>query len=673
MSDAIDELAAQIEHHNALYWERNAPQVSDQAYDLLVENLRRLAPNHPLLSALEEAPQSAFDFGTGASDPAQRFGRPVKHKRPMLSLAKAYQLDDVRKWFSSFDGGAVVMPKIDGIACSLTYDAHGELSCAATRGSGSAGEDITANVLASGAVPQRLPAGFGDLEVRGEMYIPTAAFAEHLAERFSNPRNTTAGALKQKKHAATASYHLAFFAYDLADDSPRRETEAFVQLEALGFDRPERHHVGDEAELIATIEAYTEGRAELPFETDGVVARTDDPSERRRLGLTAHHPRFAIAFKFAGDVAQTMLTDVLWQVARTGTLTPVAVLEPVALSGAMISRASLHHAGRVNDLELKLPAEILAARRGGVIPHVEAVIRQGTEVVEEPSTCPGCGGITVRRDDFLLCAAPQQCRPVQEAQVVHWGKALDIMGLGDKLVASLFEAALIEDPSGLYELTEEALAELPRMGQQSAQNLLKELEKSKSCSSAQLLVGLGLDDVGPAVAERLLEHLGSLAALRAADADSLAKIHGVGTVMAPGIVAELARQADLIDALLTHLNPSPPSAQRASSGPLAERWVVFTGSLATCDRKTAQAQARALGAETPSGVLSQDGGILVVGDRNSPLDGGDGRVSSKHAKARTQIRKGLDVLIVSETEWLDATGAPGQLLEAINARRGELR
>jgi DNA ligase (NAD+) len=672
-TEAIDRLVAQIERHNLLYWKQNSPEISDAAYDLLVERLRTLAPEHPLLSALQEAPHPAFDFTQPDASPAARFGQTVVHKRPMLSLAKAYELDEVSKWFASFDGGAVVMPKIDGIACSLTYGRAGELECAATRGNGSAGEDITANVLASGAVPAQLPPGNGDLEVRGEVYIPTAAFNEHLAGRFSNPRNTAAGALKQKKHEGTASYRLAFFAYDLADQDQRSESESFARIEALGFDRPERRHVVDESELVAAIEAYTEQRQALPFETDGVVARTDDPSERRRLGLTAHHPRFAIAFKFAGDIAQTTLTDVLWQVARTGTITPVAVLEPVALSGATISRASLHHAGRVEALGLKLPAQVLAARRGGVIPHIEAVLEQGQTAVDEPTQCPGCGGPTVRRDDFLVCEAPQGCLPARVGQVTHWGRALEIVGLGDKLVAALFAAELIGGVAELYTLRQEDLARLPRMGALSAKNVLEELEKSRACSAAQVLVGLGLDDVGPAVAERLLDHLGSLAALRAASAEALGQIHGVGAVMAPGIVAALEQQKQRIDAILEHVTPTAAPDASDSAGPLTGTWVVFTGSLSSCDRKTAQAQARSLGASTPSGVLGQDHGVLVVGDRNSPLDGGEGRVSSKHAKARTQIRRGVDMIIISEGEWLTAVERPLTFSRLQDTYRGDLR
>jgi DNA ligase (NAD+) len=649
--DEIQRLAKELERHNKLYWKHDKPEISDEAYDILVESLRSLDASHPALDRLQDAPQLGLFDQPERFDAKARFGSAVNHRHPMLSLAKAYVFDEIEHWFKSFDGGALVMPKIDGIACSLRYNKNGQLEAAATRGNGRQGEDITANILSSDAVPNEIPAKGMAIEVRGEVYISTRAFNEHLASRFSNPRNTAAGALKQKDHAATSDYHLQFFAYDLIGSSKLDEAEKMTLLYQLGFDATEHRLCGDFKTAKSAIENYRDKRSNLPYETDGVVLRAQRESEQQRLGLTAHHPRFAMAFKFAGDVAETDLISIEWQIARTGTITPVAQLTPVDLSGAMVSRASLHHAGRVESLELHLPARVLAARRGGVIPHIEAVVRQGEAAVVIPSHCPGCGADVLRKDDFLLCSKPQDCRPANIARLLHWAKAFDIEGLGKKLAEQLHDEDLVKQPLDLYSLDEEQLITLPRMAQKSVDNLLTQIENSRQKTAESLLIGLGIDDLGVTVAERLLADLGSLKALRQASCERLLQIDGVGDITAPAIFEALAERSDEIDALLKKLNlQTTQSSPVDHDAPLNGYWVVFTGTLAGSDRKTAQIQARKLGASTPSNVLSQDQGLLIVGDRNSALFD-DGRVSSKHAKARTQIRKGLDVLILSESEW----------------------
>ena len=648
----IRRLAQQIEHHNRLYWELNTPEISDHAYDALVEELRRLDPKHPLLDRLEQAPQLDL-FSTQEASPQARFGQAVRHEHPMLSLNKAYDFEVVERWFSSFDGGVVVMPKVDGIACSLRYASSGDLTYAATRGNGRVGEDITANILAAECVPAHLDGLVGAAEVRGEVYIATQDFQEHLAERFSNPRNTASGAIKQKNHEGTRAYHLRFFAYDLiVSDQPDEKTK-FERLEAMGFARTEHTLCADYEAVEDTVRRYTDDRATLPYETDGVVMRTARSSEQIRLGLTAHHPRFALAFKFSGDVAQTTLVDVHWQVARTGTITPVAQLEPVELSGAMVSKASLHHAGRVETLELAVPAQVVAARRGGVIPHVEGVLKLGDKPIEIPRTCPGCEAPTTRREDFLMCSRPQECRPARIASLVHWCQALDLDGLGQKLAEQLYDHGFAQRPIDLYGLTREQLITLPRFAERSAENLLAQIEQSRAIDGAAFLVGLGIDDLGVTVARRLLDELGSLERLLEATEARLLEIDGIGAITGAGITKALHERAEEIERLLEVLDvneskPAPGDKQGALDG----FWVVFTGTLASSDRKSAQAVARQHGAKTPSSVASTGQGILVIGDRNSALTG-EGRVSTKHAKARSQIRQGADLVIIAETEWLE--------------------
>jgi len=647
----IQRLEQEIQRHDRLYWQDDAPEISDQAYDALVQELQRLDPKNSLLSRLQEAPQLDL-FSAKEVCVADRFGQAVEHEHPMLSLNKAYEFEAIEKWFSGFDGGVVIMPKIDGIACSLRYDSQGYLVSAATRGNGRHGEDITANIIASEAVPTTILAAHAPLEVRGEVYIPTAAFTRHLADRFSNPRNTAAGAIKQKDHSATPGYHLRFFAYDLiATDQPDEDAK-FERLEAIGFDRAERSLCVDFDQTRAAVEGYRDGREQLPYETDGVVIRARLAREQTRLGLTAHHPRYAMAFKFTGDVAETLLTEVHWQVARTGTITPVAQLEPVELSGAMVSRASLHHAGRVEALELAVPARVVAARRGGVIPHIEGVISVGAHPVSIPSTCPGCNSPTARRDDFLVCSAPQNCRPTRIAALIHWCRALDLEGIGQKLAEQLHDEGLAESPIDLYSLRRESLLTLPRLAEKSADNILGQIEQSRTATGVQFLVGLGIDDLGTTVARRLLDELKTIEALLEADEERLLQIDGIGSITGAGIRRALDDRDQEIQDLISVLDLSSiPSQDDDADGFLDGYWVVFTGSLESSDRKTAQAQARTMSAQTPSSVISKGQGLLVVGDRDSALTG-EGRVSSKHAKARTQVRQGAAILILTETEWL---------------------
>jgi DNA ligase (NAD+) len=506
-------------------------------------------------------------------------------------------------------------------------------------------------MIASGCIPKTIPKDLAPVEVRGEVYIPLAAFKTHLAERFSNPRNTAAGAIKQKDHEATPGYHLKFFAYDLiVEDHPDEELK-FERLNRMGFEPIDKSFCPTPEQLQEAIEHFSDQRDQLAYETDGVVARTLRASEQTRLGLTAHHPRFAVAFKFTGDVAETALMAVDWQVARTGTITPVALLEPVELSGAIVSRASLHHAGRIEALELALPARVLAARRGGVIPHVEAVIQQGTQPVELPTQCPGCAAPTRRNDDFLLCSQPSTCRPAQVARLIHWARAFDLEGLGQKLAELLYDEGLAQHPVDLYQLKRSALLQLPRMAEKSADNILQQIDKSRSGTGHQFLVGLGIDDLGVTVAERLLNELGDVQQLREASIERLLRIDGVGSIMAQGIHDTLQKRSEEIRNLLDVMDLQKPQNPEEPSGPLLGWWVVFTGTLETNDRKSAQHAARQLGAQTPSQCLSQNQGILVVGDRQSALLD-EGRVSSKHSKARTLIRKEIDLMILQEKEWL---------------------
>ena len=393
---SVDQLADVVAQANREYWDEADATLPDPLYDRVVEQLRRLAPDHPILTAM--GPSSAEDEHALDEDeaaklaPADRIGAPVLHSRPMLSLDKAYTAEDVRSWADKFEGQLLVMAKLDGIACSLRFDAQGNLWQAATRGSGTQGEDITCNVLEIPGLPDAIPADLAPLEIRGEVYMTRSAFSKYAGE-FSNPRNTAAGAVRQKERKNSRNRDLSFGAYDI--DGPQLPSERAKMATLADLGVPVVEHAFVERDDIGKIyEEWSARRPELDYEIDGIVFRADLVAEQQRLGATAHHPRYAIAFKFQGDTGVTKLLGVEWGVSRTGTITPMALLHPIELSGAMIGRAGLHNLTRFRALALSEGAELEVTRRGGVIPYIERVVTPGDpdKPYEIPTKCPACGG-----------------------------------------------------------------------------------------------------------------------------------------------------------------------------------------------------------------------------------------------------------------------------------------
>jgi len=353
-----DELESEVREHNRLYFEINAPVISDYEFDELVEELKKRRPKSLALTEL------VGDGGSG--------GRKIKHERPMLSLDKCYDEETINSWVAKFEGDVVVSPKIDGCAVSIRYGSDGNLLFASTRGDGDEGEDITENVKRIKSIPS---SASENVEVRGEVFMPLSVFKRYSAE-FANPRNLAAGAIKQKDPAKTAEYDLSFLAYDIIGIDLSTEGEKFEMLEGLGFKNVDWRLVS-RTDLQLPFDEILKKRGEYDFETDGVVYKANVLSEQVRLGATAHHPRYAMAYKFQGDSGSTTLLDVEWSVSRTGAITPVAIVEPVHLSGAKVRRASLHNLAILNSLNITLGAKVLMMRRGGVIPHVESVLSSG--------------------------------------------------------------------------------------------------------------------------------------------------------------------------------------------------------------------------------------------------------------------------------------------------------
>lgn len=641
---SADELEQLVRHHNALYWDKNEPSIDDVTYDKLVEALRQARPESPVLDEL------------GEPDPSMGKDRrfpPVAHDVPMLSLDKCYDDETLEKWREKIKGPVTVTPKIDGVACAIRYDEKGRLALAATRGNGKVGENVTQNARGIVDLPAQIDAkklGGRPVEVRGEIYMSLSNFRKNWADVAPNPRNLTAGALRQKEADESARYGLQFFTYDLLGTTFATEREKNEVAEELGFPLPELLYVPEDGDLSAAFRHYAERRADLDYEIDGVVMKADRTDERERLGTTAHHPRWAIAYKLQGEGAQTRLKDVLWSVGRSGVITPVAVVDGVFISGVTVTRASLHNAGFLEKKGIKKGALVEIVRRGGVIPHVERVLSGEGDVVSPPDACPSCGRPPVIEGDFVYCSEPETCPDVMRGRVTHFVRVIDVIGFGKKYLTALIDKGLVKEPADLYRLTKDDLTALERMGDVLADKLLRELEQKRELPLPVFLTALGIEEVGPTVAEALAEHHPSLEELRAAKREDLAAIHGIGESIATSFASAMNARKDEIDHLLKQVRVTEPEKIEAPEGhALSGKSVVFTGKLARMDRKSAQKRVREVGGKTPSGV-SRELDYLVIGDDGSPLLG-DGKKSTKHTKAESLNAKDAEIEIISEADF----------------------
>lgn len=635
------ELDLLVRRHDHLYWDLNAPEISDYDYDRLVRRLTELDPRSPLLSRV----------GGGGEAARERLGAKVQHPVPMLSLDKAYTEAEVFAWADDFEGEVVGSPKIDGMAIAIRYDAEGNLALAATRGDGVRGDDVTANVREIPGVPRRLPEG--DVEVRGEIYAPLSEFRA-LAEQFANPRNFAAGTVKQKEGARENLARLRFFAYDLKGRDLQGERERRELLTRMGF-TPVWGEVMPKSGMPAFYARVLAERDALDYELDGVVFKAERSDEQARLGATAHHPRHAIAWKFQGESGTSTLLRVEWSVARTGAITPVAILEPVKLSGATVTRCSLHNLNILRGLELKIGDRVVAMRRGGVIPNIETSLGGGTEPVQAPAHCPACGRATIEREGFLYCTDPSTCRASALARLEHFAKVTEIDGFGAKIVDLLHERGLLVSPAHFYRLKVDDLGEVERMGETLAAKLVRNVSARRTLTLAVFLQALGLREVGRQVAQAIAAHVGSLPRLRAASEAEIGAIFGVGPVIAASVVQGLADAAELIDDLLTEVTVVAEEAPAA--GLLSGKKVVFTGKLQRFERKQAQALVKQHGGATPPQV-TRDLDFLVVGDEGSPLFG-QGARGGKLTEADRINAAGGTIRVIAEGEFFAMLeGAP---------------
>jgi len=565
----------------------------------------------------------------------------------MLSLDKCYDESGLQRWLAKVPGEVVESPKIDGVAAALVYGPAGRLRIGATRGNGTRGEVITEQLLRVGGVPARIPAG--PVEVRGEVFLPLSRFAE-LRERFANPRNTAAGALKQKDPRATAAYGLRFVAYSLLEPGHERERDRLERLSALGFDAVE-YQVLRADQVPAAYQRWLARQRSLDFEIDGVVYEADSVALQDEMGHTAHHPRYAIAYKLPTEASTARLQEVTWSVSRTGTLTPVAVIEPTLLSGATVTRVSLHNAGMLAKLGVTAEATVRVVRRGGVIPKVEEVVQASGAPVALPERCPSCQGPVVAEGDFLVCPNRLGCPAQRQGVLEHYLKALGVDGFGPALLEQMVESGLAAAPSDLYRLRPEHLLPLERMGPTRAAKLVQAIHGAREPSLAAFLTALGIPDLGPQVAASLMERYESVAALQTASAEELAAAPGIGPIIAKHVTEGLRALAPQIEALLQEVQPGRPAPSPPAASPWQGLSFVFTGQMEHLKRSQAQARVRALGGVTPRSVV-RDLSYLVVGDRGSPLYG-QGAKGSKLLKAERLLSRGAKLKIISEARFLE--------------------
>ena len=655
-----DKLRREIRHNEYLYYVLDAPEITDAEYDRMMVRLRELEARYP--------------NSIPADSPTQRVGgrassqfTEVRHLEPLLSLGNVFSAEELRAFDERVRSGLpagskveyVMEPKIDGLACSLIYE-NGKLVRAATRGDGVVGENVTANVRTIRSIPLTLKVPEGEavpelLDVRGEVYMPRQAFMrlnEQRAERgeseFANPRNAAAGSLRQLDPQVTASRSLSFFAYYLVGEGAQpKHSESLALLARYGFKVSENYKVVENIdEAIKYIGYFNELRQGLSYDTDGAVIKVNDVYQQRILGATGKDPRWATAYKYPPEQAETTLEDIDWRVGRTGVLTPTAVLTPVKLSGSVISRATLHNEDFIRAKDIRIGDRVVINKAGEIIPEVLRVVaekRTGDEKeVEIPSVCPECGWRVERQGEeaAIRCTNPH-CPALGREGLIHFVSrdAMNIDGCGPSVINALLDAGLVRDAADLYSLRKEDLLKLERMGEKSADNLLAALAESKKNELDKLLFALGIRHVGAKVARILATEFGSMEKLQQAQPEELAQIRDIGDKIAESAVTWLNVPAniDLVERLAAAgltMTFTPPASQE--DNPFFGKTLVFTGTMPTLGRAEAKTMAQDVGAKV-SGSVSKKTDYVIAG----------AEAGSKLEKAQQ-----LGVTVIDEAEFL---------------------
>lgn len=658
MKKRIENLRVELRKHNQLYYQKGQPEITDREYDTLLEELADLEEAHPELMS----PDSPTLWVGG--DPVEGFNT-VTHDPPMFSLANTYSLEELEEWeerlhrrLPNVELSYVAELKIDGISISLTYE-RGMLNLAATRGNGRQGDDVTANIRTIKRLPLRVDEAPTSLVVRGEVFMPQPVFEALNKIRetegqplYINPRNTAAGTVRllDSREVARRGLSMAIFQVE-TDLGLETHSETIEHLDGLGFPMsPGWARCSDLTEVKAYIERWREARHGLDFATDGVVVKVDSLALRERLGFTSKAPRWAVAYKYETEQVQTTVTSIEVQVGRTGVLTPVANLEPVFVAGTTVSRATLHNYEDLARKDVRVGDRVIVEKGGEIIPKVVSVVldQRPDEAIayEIPNHCPICGeGVVNLEDEVAYRCVNIACPAVVRESIRHFASrnAMDIEGVGEKLVDQMVSAGLLVDYSSLYELQLEDLVKLERFGEKSAQNLLEAVERSKNRELSHLLFALGIRFVGEGVARKLAAQFGHLEELMAASYEALVEIPEIGPRVAESLLTFFEHETNRtrIQNLRNFgVRVEQTHSLQPESSPLEGRVMVLTGALSSLSRREAKQKLEAMGAKV-TGSVSKKTHIVVAGEK----------AGSKLAKARD-----LGLEVWNEDKLLEALG-----------------
>jgi DNA ligase (NAD+) len=643
------ELRQELAKHNRRYYVLDDPTIGDDEYDALLDELRAIEADHPMLRTPDSPTQRV------GAPPLERFEQ-VEHAEQMLSLANARNEEELRAWetrvrnhLKRLDIGAAEFsyttePKIDGLAISLTYE-EGVFTRGATRGDGRIGEDVTQNLRTIGSIPLRIEDAPPLVEVRGEVYLPIADFkalnerrAEAGEPAFANPRNSAAGSIRQLDPNLAAERPLSVWCYGIGatkglDLATHGDEVEWLRTKGFKVNPDTAHHAGVES-VVKRCHWWEERRDELDYEIDGVVVKIDERALWRELGVVGREPRWAIAWKFAPTTATTKMNEVVWNVGRTGHLVPFAMLEPVHVGGVTVSTATLHNEEDLARKDVRPGDEVVVMRAGDVIPQVVAPLIQRQEKGKRrgpkptpPAKCPACDTPTVKHEDsvFTVCPNRAGCPGQSFQHVKHFVSkgAMDIDGLGEKQALRFLQEGLISDVADIYELGEEQLQGLDGFGEVSARNLLAAIEASRSRPFKRVLYALGLPGVGYVTAEALADHFGSIDALHTADPEQIEEVEGVGPIMAVQIAESLAdeRTWELVEKLREKglRLEQGDSERRARGGPLEGKTFVLTGTLPELTREEAAALIKTAGGKVVNSVSKKTDYVIAGENPGSKL------------------------------------------------------
>lgn len=630
LAERVKSLREQIEYHDHRYYVLDDPEITDGEYDLLFDELVTIEANHSDLLVSNSPTQRVGGQASGKFES-------VDHTRPMLSLEKCTSLNELHNWSQRNQDFLditideyVCEPKIDGVAVSLVYR-DGVLVRGATRGDGTVGEDITANVRTIRSIPLRLkgPGIPSLLEIRGEIYIPLEEFGLYNAKAIErgekpmvNPRNGAAGSLRQIDPQVTNARPLSMYCYSLGNASddfdPPTHVDALDAFRTWGCRvNPRVIAVEGLDSCDSYIEEILECRTRLPYEIDGVVIKVNDLVIQRNLGNLSRRPRWAIAYKYPPEEATTSLTGIEFQVGRTGVLTPVARLEPVQVGGVTVSNATLHNVDELKRLELKIGSRIVIRRAGDIIPQVVRVIERGTTDVVPPTQCPVCETPVVRLEDevALRCPNGMQCPAQLKESIRHFASrnAMDITGLGDKLVSQLVDRGRVQNPLDLFGLTVGELSDFERLGEKSAANIVQSIQNSKSTTFAKFIHALGISGVGESTAQTLATRFQTLSALIEASQEVLESLEDVGPIVASHIYTFFNNEQNRAIAVgLVDQGVDWPVEELAQDRPIEGQTWVLTGTLSAMPRQEAKAMLVRLGAKV-AGSVSKKTSVVVAG------------------------------------------------------------